>query len=107
MFDLLRYQTEDGRQPFTEWLESIQDKATQARVRVRLRRLEAGLFGDCEPVGDGVLELREHLGAGCRIYFGRRGRTVVILLTGGTKRTQTSDIELARRYWADWKRRKP
>ena len=107
MFDLFRYQTEDGRQPFTEWLESIQDKTAQAKLRVRLRRLEAGLFGDCEPVGDGVLELREHLGAGCRIYFGRQGRTVVILLTGGTKRTQSSDIELAKKYWADWKRRKP
>jgi putative addiction module killer protein len=107
MFEVLRYQAEDGRQPFTEWLESIQDKATQARLRVRLRRLEAGLFGDCEPVGDGVLELREHHGAGCRIYFGRHGRTLVILLTGGTKRSQASDIEIAKACWADWKRRKP
>jgi putative addiction module killer protein len=107
MFEVLRYQAEDGRQPFTEWLESVQDKAVQARLRVRLRRLEAGLFGDCEPVGEGVLELREHQGAGFRIYFGRQGRAVVILLTGGTKRTQPNDIEAAKRYWADWKRRKP
>ena len=104
---MLRYQTEDGRQPFTEWLESIEDKATQARLRVRLRRLEAGLFGDCEPIGDGVLELREHLGAGWRLYFGRHGRTIVLLLTGGTKRTQSKDINAAKAYWADWKRRQP
>lgn len=107
MFEVLRYQAEDGRQPFTEWLESIRDKAAQARLRVRLRRLEAGLFGDCEPVGEGVLELRDHQGAGFRIYFGRHGRAVVILLAGGTKRTQPSDMEAAKSYWADWKRRKP
>ena len=106
MFEVLRYQAEDGTQPFTQWLESIQEKATQARLRVRLRRLEAGLFGDCEPVGDGVLELREHQAAGYRIYFGRHGRTIVILLTGGTKRTQSADIETAKRYWMDWKRRR-
>jgi len=107
MFEILRYQAEDGHQPFTEWLESIHDKATQARIRIRLRRLEAGLFGDCEPVGEGVLELREHRGAGWRVYFGRHGRTAVILLTGGTKRTQSSDIKAAKAHWADWKRRQP
>ena len=107
MFEVLRYQAEDGHQPFTAWLNAIEDKATQARIRVRLRRLEAGLFGDCEPVGKGVLELREHLGPGWRIYFGRHGRTVVILLTGGTKRNQSKDIESAKAFWADWKRRQP
>ena len=107
MSEVLRYQTDNGSQPFTEWLESIQDKSTQARLRVRLRRLEAGLFGDCEPVGEGVLELRDHLGAGWRIYFGRQGRTIVVLLTGGTKRTQSKDIISAKTYWADWKRRQP
>ncbi len=107
MIEVLRFQTEDGAQPFSGWLESIQDKATQARLRVRLRRLEAGLFGDCEAVGEGVFELREHHGAGYRMYFGRQGRALVILLAGGTKRTQSRDIALAKDYWADWKRRKP
>jgi len=64
-------------------------------------------FGDCEPVGEGVRELREHRGSGFRIYFGRHGRAVVILLTGGTKRTQPNDIGAAKAFWADWKRRKP
>lgn len=91
--------------PFSEWLESIRDKQAQAKVRVRLRRLEAGLIGDCEPVGEGVLEMREHVGAGYRVYFGRHGRSIVILLCGGMKKTQAGDIRAAKEFWADWKRR--
>ncbi|CAG0991844.1 hypothetical protein RHDC1_02433 [Rhodocyclaceae bacterium] len=105
MIEVFRYVTESGREPVTEWLQSLQDKRAQAKIRVRLKRLEAGMFGDCEPVGDGVLELREHLGAGYRVYFGRHGQSVVILLCGGSKKTQPSDIKTARQYWADWKRR--
>ncbi|MBP7713017.1 MAG: type II toxin-antitoxin system RelE/ParE family toxin [Gammaproteobacteria bacterium] len=103
--DVFRYQRSEGREPATEWLASIRDKQAQAKVRLRLKRLEAGIFGDCEPVGDGVLELREHLGPGYRVYFARHGRMVVILLCGGTKRTQAADIRLAKTYWLDWKQR--
>ena len=67
--------------------------------------LESGAFGDCEPVGESVFELREHLGPGYRVYFGRHGRSVVILLCGGTKKTQDADIKKAKEYWLDWKRR--
>jgi putative addiction module killer protein len=67
--------------------------------------LELGNFGDRYPVGEGVQELREHLGAGYRVYFGRHGQTVVILLCGGSKKMQTSDIKAAKAYWEDWKRR--
>jgi len=56
-------------------------------------------------VGDGVFELREHLGAGYRVYFGRHGQLIVILLSGGSKKTQAMDIKTAKDYWADWKRR--
>jgi putative addiction module killer protein len=56
-------------------------------------------------VGDGVLELREHLGAGYRVYLGRHGQSIVILLSGGSKKTQVMDIKMAKDYWADWKRR--
>ena len=71
---------------------------------------EVGIFRCPElPIGQyevtGVLELREHLGAGYRVYFGRHGQAVVILLCGGSKKTQSSDIKTARQYWADWKRR--
>jgi putative addiction module killer protein len=105
MIEVFRYQAENGKEPITEWLTSMRDKQAQAKMRVRLKRLEAGIFGDCESVGEGVQELREHLGAGYRVYFGRHGQTVVILLCGGSKKSQTADIKAAKEYWADWKRR--
>ena len=105
MIEVFRYQTVEGKEPVTEWLQSMRDKQAQAKLRVRLRRLEAGSLGDCESVGDGVLELREHLGAGYRVYFGRHGLQVVILLCGGSKKSQVADISKAREFWADWKRR--
>ncbi len=105
MVDVLRYQAEDATEPITEWLNNLRDRQAQARLRVRLRRLEVGNFGDCDPVGEGVFELREHVGAGYRVYFGRHGRQVVILLCGGDKKSQTADIKRAKKYWVDWKRR--
>src|SRR5260370_24084374 len=103
--ELLRYQCENGGEPFTEWLAALRDKAAEARIRVRLRRVEAGNFGDCEPVGEGVTELRVHAGAGYRVYFGRHGKSVVILLCGGDKSSQGADIKRAKDLWMEWKRR--
>jgi putative addiction module killer protein len=90
--ELLRYQREDGRIPFTEWLHGVRDKEAQARIRVRLRQVQAGNFGDSEPVGEGVIELGVHVGAGYRVYGGRHGKLVVVLLSGGDKSTQAADI---------------
>lgn len=105
MVEIFRYQMANGHEPVTEWLQSLRDKRAQAEVRICLERIEAGNFGDCEPVGDGILELKEHLGAGYRVYFGRHGQSIVILLSGGSKKTQATDIKTAREYWADRKRR--
>ncbi len=105
MFELLRYQAEDGHVPFTEWLDSLRDKAAQARIRLRLRQVQAGSLGDCEPVGEGVVELRVHIGAGYRVYCGRHGKRFVILLCGGDKSSQGRDITSAKALWANWKRR--
>ena len=107
MMQLLRYQREDGREPFSEWLNGLRDKMAQARIRIRLRlrQVEAGNLGDCEPVGEGVLELRVHVGAGYRVYCGRHGKTVVLLLCGGDKASQVRDIEQAKQLWMEWKRR--
>lgn len=107
MLEIVRFQAADGTEPVSEWLRAIKDKQVQARIRIRIQRVAAGNFGDCEPVGDGISELREHFGPGYRVYLARRGKALVVLLCGGTKKSQAADIELARRYWADWKRRQP
>ena len=103
--ELLRYQRADGSEPFTEWLASLRDKTGSARIRMRLRQIEAGNFGDCEPVGEGVIELRVHVGPGYRAYCGRHGKAVVLLLCGGDKNTQPRDIRRAKDLWTEWKRR--
>lgn len=102
---ILRYTKDNGTIPFSDWLSGMRDKVAQANIRFRLRQLENGSFGDAKPVGRGVVELRVHVGAGYRVYCARRGEDVVILLCGGGKQTQMSDIKIAQSYWADWKRR--
>ena len=105
MVELLRYRRENGREPFTEWLSAVRDLVAAARIRIRLRQVEVGNFGDCAPVGEGVIELRVHVGAGYRVYCGRHGKAVVLLLCGGDKSTQTTDIKRAREMWSEWKQR--
>lgn len=105
MIELLRYQREDGREPFTDWLNRLRDKVAQARIRIRLRQVQAGNFGDSDPVGEGVIELRVHVGAGYRVYCGRHGKTIVLLLCGGDKGSQVTDIKRAKELWSEWKRR--
>lgn len=105
MIELLRYRREGGREPFTDWLATVTDKMAQARIRVRLRQVEAGNLGDCESVGEGVIELRIHVGAGYRVYCGRPGKAVMVLLCGGDKGSQTADIKRAKQWWSEWKER--
>lgn len=103
--DVLEYLTEDGHNPFREWLETLNDREARGRIRVRINRIRLGNFGDCKSVGGGVRELRVPYGPGYRIYFGRQGNAVVVLLSGGDKRTQDRDIELAQFRWQDYLRR--
>lgn len=81
---------------FTRWLDGLTDAAVRGTVVARIKRLEQGLMGDVEPVGEGVSELRIHLGAGWRVYFAQRGAHLIVLLGGGSKRTQRSDIKRAK-----------
>ena len=81
---------------FTAWLDRLSEGSVRGVVVARIRRLERGLFGDVEPVGNGVSELRIHVGAGWRVYFTQRGGELVVLLAGGAKRTQKSDIARAK-----------
>ena len=105
MIELLRYRREDGCEPFTEWLDSLKDKAAQARIRIRLRQVQSGNIGDSKPVGEGVIELRIHVGPGYRAYCGQHGKAVVLLLCGGDKGSQAADIKRAKALWSEWKRR--
>jgi putative addiction module killer protein len=82
---------------YAQWLDSLRDIHARARVQVRVERLAAGNPGDVRPVGEGVSELRIDYGPGYRVYFTISGRTVIILLAGGDKRTQAVDIKTALR----------
>lgn len=95
------YARSDGSEPFTEWLRGLRDGATRNRIRQRIARIRLGNFGDVRSVGDGVQELRIHFGPGYRVYFGRVGDAVIILLCGGDKGSQDRDIERAQEYWRD------
>ena len=81
---------------FANWFDSLRDRRAKARIQSRIDRLELGHFGDVAPVGEGVSELRIFYGPGYRVYFVKRGPVVVILLSGGDKSTQDSDIAKAK-----------
>ncbi len=104
-WELHYYQTASGRRPFWEWEVALSDTRASKAIRERLRRFRLGLFGDCKPVGDGVMEVRFDLGPGYRGYFFRAGPGVILLLCGGSKSTQTGDIEIAKRYRRDYEQR--
>jgi putative addiction module killer protein len=82
---------------FTAWLDNVKDERAAARIVTRIRRMEIGNAGDMRSVGEGVSEIRIDYGPGYRVYFTRRGRTLVVLLCGGDKKSQRKDIALAKR----------
>jgi putative addiction module killer protein len=98
------YLRPDGTCPFNDWLESLRDRQTRARIRARINRVRLGNFGDCKSVGRGVSELRIDHGPGYRVYFGIAGTKLVILLCGGDKSSQSGDIRKAIEYWEDYKK---
>lgn len=89
MIEIREYVTEDGHNPFREWLKNLKDREARVRIRVRLDRIEMGNFGDTKSVGGGVFEIRLPFGPGYRIYYGRHGDTVILLLHGGDKSSQS------------------
>ena len=97
------YRTPNGRTPFIDWFESLENRNTRNRIERRLERLKVGNFGDCSSVGSGVFELRLHFGPGYRIYFGEMDDTIVLLLCGGQKSSQVRDISRAKTYWLEHK----
>ncbi len=92
-------ETETGDVPFENWYQGLKDKKTRQRIRAKLTRLQGGNFGDSRSVGAGVLELRIFFGPGYRMYFALSGPVVVVLLGGGDKGSQESDIRRAQTLW--------
>ena len=101
--EVVAFRAKDGQVPFEEWLDELNDMRAVARVLARLARVRQGNLGDSKSVGEGVSELRVDYGPGCRVYFGLKGQTLVVLLCGGDKRTQDRDIRLAKQYWQEFK----
>lgn len=105
MIKVREYLSDGGASPFALWFKKL-DPQTASRVATALYRIEQGNFSSVKGVGSGVFEYRIDMGAGYRIYFGKDGETLVILLGGGTKRRQSRDIESALNCWKDYKQRK-
>ena len=97
------YETQDRRIPFDEWLNSIRDVRTKTVITTRVRRIKLGSLGEYKSVGKGVCELKIDYGSGYRIYFGQVGTTIVVILCGGDKSSQSDDILIAQKYWKDYR----
>src|ERR1700754_243116 len=103
--EVRQYQTVDGHAPVAEWLDKLRDRAARIRILARLDRLTENLRGDWKSLGGGICELRVDCGPGYRVDYAQDGIALILLLCGGTKRTQANDIEKAREYWKDYKNR--
>jgi len=106
MFEIRHYVSERGEDLVSEWLRGLRDLSGKTAIVRRLNRLASGNFGDFKSVRDGVLELRIDVGPGYRIYYARAAGTVILLLCGGSKRTQGADIDRACALWREWQSRK-
>lgn len=105
MIELRGYVNEQGNRPFADWLDGL-DAIAAAKVTIALTRMEKGNFSQVKGVGAGVFECRIDFGPGYRIYFGKDGERLVILLGGGTKKRRQRDIQAARECWANYTRRR-
>ena len=105
MPEIRYYVAASGAEPFADWFAELEALA-RAKVTRAITRMEQGNFSNAKGVGEGVLEYRIDFGPGYRVYFGRDGDTVVILLTGGTKKRQQRDIDMAHAYWRDYRQSK-
>src|ERR1041385_5005553 len=105
MPDIRYYLAGDGKSPFAEWFSAL-EPVFRAKVASAIARMEQGNLSNVKPVGEGVLEYRIDFGPGYRVYFGRDGESLLILLAGGTKRRQQRDIDAAKTSWREYKQSK-
>jgi putative addiction module killer protein len=99
------YQTENGEIPLSQWLTGLTDPIAKRKINLRIARLSSGYLGDHEFYGE-IGELRDFSGPGYRLYFGKDGKKLIIMLAGGDKDSQSRDFRTARSFWADYKRRR-
>ena len=104
VIEIRRYVTPTGKDVVGDWLAGL-DNQTRARVATRIDRVSLGNFGDCRPLREGISELRIDWGPGYRVYYAMLGRECILLLCGGDKRKQSSDITRAITYAKDYKER--
>lgn len=100
----LIYKTEDGTEPYADYVDALKDRQGAAKIRARVTRAELGNLGDHRRVGGGVIELRIDFGPGYRVYVGLHGTELIVLLCAGSKGSQDKDIRKAIRYWEDFRR---
>jgi putative addiction module killer protein len=105
VIEIRQYIDRQGRNPFQHWFQRL-DETARARVAISLDRLQRGNFSQVKGTGAGVFELRLDFGPGYRVYFGKDGETIVILLGGGTKKRQQTDVEAAHALWKQYKEEK-
>ncbi len=103
MIEIRHYVSRAGKDVFDDWLSQLADARAQAKIASRIHRPAAGNFGDSKPLRQGVCVLRIDWGPGCRVYYAMLGRVCVLLLCGGDKRKQSSDIHRALEYLRDYK----
>lgn len=101
--DVRHYLARDGRDPIQDWLDRIDDVRTRVAILRRIDRLARGNAGDCRFCGAGVWELRIDVGPGYRVYYAKAGSGIALLLAGGPKRTQQTDIRTAVARWKDYR----
>jgi putative addiction module killer protein len=101
--ELVFYADENGNEPFQLWFDDLRDAKNRRRILSRLVRVQQGNYGDVEPIGEGLSELRFFFGAGYRVYFGEDAGNIVVILCGGDKSSQSQDIENAKAYWQEYK----
>ena len=95
------HQDQNGQKPFNNWFLKL-DLKTRVRITQRINRIEHGNLGDYKNLGDGIYELRFFFNSGYRIYFGKEGNTIIIILCAGDKSSQSKDIEKAKQYWRNY-----
>ena len=105
MYEIRHYLTVDGKDHFLDWRRKQRDTTARIAIDRRVNRIEKGNFGDHKFCRDGVWELRIDVGAGYRVYYAIAEKKIVLLLCGGDKTSQASDIKRACEYWLDWQRR--